>query len=72
MREERESPFQGRAVRYLRTALAPYGRGAWIARTITDALHTSAAPVIAIAVAPATAVSGTNSYTNGTAFIRAL
>lgn len=25
MREERESPFQGRAVRYLRTALAPYG-----------------------------------------------
>jgi len=25
VREERESPFQGRAVRYLRTALAPYG-----------------------------------------------
>jgi hypothetical protein len=54
------------------TALASYGRGAWIARTITDVLHSQAVPVIAIAVAPATAVSGTNSYTNGTAFIRAL
>lgn len=53
------------------TALAAYGRGAWIARTITDtALHAQAPG--AIAVAPATAVSGTNSYTNGTAFIRAL
>ena len=52
------------------TALAASGRGAWIARTITDVLHNHV-PVV-IAVAPATAVSGTNSYTNGTAFIRAL
>ena len=54
------------------TALAPYGRGAWIARTITDsALHLQGGFAV-IAVAPATAVSGTASYTNGTAFIRAL
>lgn len=54
------------------TALAPYGRGAWIARTITDsALHLQSGAAI-IVVAPATAVSGTTGYTNGQAFIRAL
>jgi hypothetical protein len=53
------------------TALAPYGRGAWIARTLTDSdLHWQAPHVIVVAAA--TAVSGTNSYTNGYAFIRAL
>ena len=52
------------------TALAAYGRGSWIARTITDVLHNHV-PTVYV-VAPATAVSGTNSYTNGTAFIRAL
>lgn len=54
------------------TALAPYGRGAWIARTITDtALHLQASAAC-IVVAPGTAVSGTTGYTNGQAFIRAL
>jgi hypothetical protein len=54
------------------TALATYGRTCWIARTITDAdLHYSQRAHV-IAVAPATAVSGTLSYTNGTAFVRAL
>lgn len=54
------------------TALAASGRGAWIARTITDANIHYAGGYAVIAVAPATAVSGTNSYTNGTAFIRCL
>ena len=53
------------------TALAAYGRGAWIARTITDGVLHNHVPAVYV-VAPATAVSGTNSYTNGTAFIRAL
>lgn len=54
------------------TALEPYGIGCWAARTITDAALHYAMGVNAIAVAPATAVSGTNSYTNGYAFIRAM
>lgn len=54
------------------TALAPYGIGCWAARTVTDYSIVYAQGVNAIAYAPATAVSGTNSYTNGTAFIRAL
>jgi len=54
------------------TALTPYGRGAFIARTITDsALHLQASAAV-IALAAATAVSGTAGVTNGTAFIRAL
>lgn len=60
------------------TALAPYGIGAWAVQAY--ATHTDLAAVNilhgqgchAIVCAPATAVSGTNSYTNGYAFIRAL
>jgi len=53
------------------TALAASGRGAWVARTMTDtALHAQAPAVIV--VSPATAVSGTAGATNGYAFIRAL
>lgn len=56
------------------TALAAYGRGAWIARTITDTNIHFASGAAVVAVAPATAVSGTATtpYTNGYAFIRAL
>lgn len=54
------------------TALTSYGRGAWIARTITDASIHFAGGYAVIAVAAATAVSGTAGVTNGTAFIRAL
>lgn len=59
------------------TALAPYGKACWSVRAY--ATHTDLAgiqevmgQVRAVVVAPATAVSGTNSYTNGYAFIRAL
>lgn len=54
------------------TALAPYGIGCWAARTITDTTIVFGQGVHAVACAPATAVSGTNSYTNGYAFIRAM
>lgn len=57
------------------TALAPYGRGAWIARTITDAdLHFGGGAAIVV-VAPTTGITGTNtatSFVNASAFIRAL
>jgi hypothetical protein len=54
------------------TALTASGRGAWIARTITDTdIHYSPGHSV-IVVAPATAVSGTAGVTNGSAFIRAL
>ena len=54
------------------TALNPYGRTCWaaLAVTATDVFQFTAP--VCVAVAPATAVSGTNSYTNGYAFIRAL
>jgi hypothetical protein len=57
----------------------PYGIGCWSA--FAYATHTDLASVLqiagrsgcsVIAMAPATAVSGTNSYTNGYAFIRAM
>lgn len=55
------------------TALAPYGQGAWVAFTVTATdLRAFDSGARAIVVAPATAVSGTNSYTNGYAFIRAM
>lgn len=54
------------------TALAAYGRGAWIARTMTDTnIHFQSAAAV-VAVAPATAVSGTAGPSTGYAFIRAL
>ena len=60
------------------TALEPYGIGCWSVQAY--ATHTDLAAVNilhgqgvhAIAMAPATAVSGTNSYTDGYAFIRAM
>lgn len=54
------------------TALTSFGRGAWIARTITDTDINFSSGAAVIAVAAATAVSGTTGVTNGTAFIRAL
>lgn len=54
------------------TALTSSGRGAWIARTITDtAIHFGGGYAV-VAVAAATAVSGTAGVTNGTAFVRCL
>lgn len=53
------------------TALTSYGRGAWIARTVTDTtIHLNGYAVVAVAAA--TAVSGTAGVTNGTAFVRAM
>jgi hypothetical protein len=57
------------------TALAPYGRGSWIARTITDADLHFAGGASVIVVTPTTALTGTSTatpYTNANAFIRAL
>lgn len=57
------------------TALAPFGRGAWIAQTISDAGLHYAGGASVIVVAPATAATGTNTtlpYTSTNAFIRAL
>jgi hypothetical protein len=54
------------------TNLTAFGRGAWIARTITDTEINYASGAKAIVVAPATAVSGTTGVTQGSAFIRAL
>lgn len=54
------------------TALTASGRGAWIARTVTDTDINFSPGHAVIAVAAATAVSGTAGVTNGTAFIRAL
>lgn len=54
------------------TALTPFGQGAWIARAITDTDINFSSGAAVIAVAPATAVSGTAGITQGTAFIRAL
>lgn len=60
------------------TALAPYGAGCWIQHTLTGTVVSTSmdvhwSPACAVIVMEAaTAVSGTNSYTNGTAFIRAL
>lgn len=54
------------------TALASYGHAAWIHNlTVTNIAHLDNGCYV-IAVAAATAVSGTNSYTNGYAFVRAL
>lgn len=54
------------------TALTASGRGAWIARAITDAdIHYSPGHSV-IVVTPATAVSGTAGVTNTSAFIRGL
>jgi hypothetical protein len=54
------------------TELTSSGRGAWIARTITDTdIHYSPGHSV-IVVAAATAVSGTAGVTQGSAFIRAL
>jgi hypothetical protein len=60
------------------TALEPYGIGCWAVQAY--ATHTDLAAVNrlvgqgvnAVVYLPATAVSGTNSYTNGYAFIRAM
>jgi len=55
------------------TALAAYGQGAWLVETATATnLSHFDSGLKAIVVAAATAVSGTNSYTNGYAFIRGL
>ena len=54
------------------TALTSSGRGAWIARTITDASIHYAGGYAVIAVEAATAVSGTAGVTNSKAFIRCL
>jgi hypothetical protein len=54
------------------TALTSSGRGAWIARTVTDTVIHFGSGAAVVVVAPATAVSGTAGVTNGSAFIRAL
>jgi hypothetical protein len=54
------------------TALTSSGRGAWIARTVTDTDINFSSGAAVIAVAAGTAVSGTAGVTNGSAFIRAL
>ena len=54
------------------TALTASGRGAWIARTVTDVDLNFASGAAVIVVAPGTAVSGTAGTTQGSAFIRAL
>jgi hypothetical protein len=54
------------------TALTPFGRGAWISRTLTDTDLNYQSGAAVIAVAPATAVSGTAGVTQGSAFIRAM
>jgi hypothetical protein len=54
------------------TALTAFGRGAWIARTITDVGINFASGAAVIVAAPGTAVSGTTGITQGSAFIRAL
>lgn len=60
------------------TALAPYGRGCWQQLALTGTVVSTSmdvhwSPMCGVFVLEAaTAVSGTNSYTDGTAFIRAL
>lgn len=54
------------------TNLTAFGQGAWIARTITDASIHFAPGYSVIAIAAATAVSGTTGITNSSAFVRAL
>lgn len=54
------------------TALTSSGRGAWIARTVTDTDINFSGGYSVIAVAAATAVSGTAGVTSGTAFVRAM
>lgn len=54
------------------TALTASGRGAWVARTLTDTDLNYQSGARVIVVAAATAVSGTAGTTQGSAFIRAL
>ena len=54
------------------TNLTAFGRGAWIARTLTDTDLNYQSRAAAIVMAPATAVSGTTGVTQGSAFIRAM
>jgi hypothetical protein len=54
------------------TNLTAFGRGAWIARTITDTEINYSSGAHVIVMAPSTAVSGTTGVTQGSAFIRAL
>lgn len=54
------------------TNLTAFGRGAWIARTLTDTDLNYQSRAAVVVVAPATAVSGTTGVTQGSAFIRAL
>jgi hypothetical protein len=61
------------------TALAPYGIGCWSAKSLTTGTDFATQNILngqagchVVVAYPATAVSGTNSYTNAYAFIRAL
>lgn len=54
------------------TALTSSGRGAWIARTLTDTDLNYQSGARIVAIAAGTAVSGTAGVTNVKAFIRAL
>lgn len=54
------------------TALVPFGRGAWVARTITDPDLNFSGGASVIVVAPATAVSGTAGVSSTNVFVRAL
>jgi hypothetical protein len=54
------------------TNLTAFGRGAWIARTLTDTDINYSSGAAVIVVAPGTAVSGTTGVTQGSAFLRAM
>lgn len=54
------------------TALTAFGRGAWIARTVTDTDINFSPGYAVIALAAATAVSGTAGVSSSSVFVRAL